>query len=271
MNSATVTMTLFPSSILNSCLKYALNPAIIIKNEEQSNYDLETTKMIDDILGDLKTLEDKIRESCSSIQAKKTDLFSRKDRIVESIKSRVHVRVLEIVQSARTKVEGDKVTVSEEELTDQINAAIGKCIADVLAEEVDRVEKDKPMEFRVNLTGIGELKTRQESIPYEYVSVIEVPRPPRDLLEKAGEWLFKKKYYTSEQRTETRYSVFDVGINDTEVTQNIVLKLEEIFRDTVSQYVNKMMLSYYEPIEKLQQDSVAEIETAIHELSAQKL
>lgn len=170
----------------------------------------------------------------------------------------------------KVKIERNKVVISEEELSERIGKAVLDCISEVCAEEAIK-STDKIQNLEVHLTGIGELKTKQESIPYEYTFVTSESRPPKSMFEKLGSKILHKEYYTSASRTETRYSVFEVGINDTEITQNIMFKLEDVFRNTVSKFINSIVSGYYQPIEELQVKSMEEIRKAMDELTALKL
>lgn len=227
-------------------------------------------EMIDSVIADLRAMSQQIVSACQSIEESKNDLTDREDSILEQVKSRVYLEMLNIIQEYKVKIEKNKITVSEDEISDKINKAVSDCISAVCAEEAIR-STDKIKNLEIRLTGIGELKTRQESIPYEYTYVTTSTRPPEGFWEKAGAFLFNKEYYTSARRTETRYSTFDTGINDTEVTQNIMLKLDDVFRNTVSKFIANIISGYYQPIEDLQTKSVAEIGKAIDELTVLKL
>ena len=80
-----------------------------------------------------------------------------------------------------------------------------------------------------------------------------------------------KEYYTSETRTETRYSTFDIGVNDNEIAQNIILQLGTIFSSTVESYIEYLTKGYYEPIEILQRKTTNEIEEAIKTLEGMRM
>ena len=112
---------------------------------------------------------------------------------------------------------------------------------------------------------------KQDRIAYEYTSVHQVVRPPKGLFEKAGQLFFKKEYYTSESRTETRYSTFDVGVNDNEIAQNIVLQLNTVFNTTVDGYVNYLVQGYYEPVEILDRKTEQEISNTIMKLKEMRM
>lgn len=227
-------------------------------------------EMIDSVVGDLQAMSQQITIACQSIEESKNDLTDREDSILEQVKSQVYLKMLEIIQDYKIKVEKSKVTISEVELSDRINKAISDCISAVCAAEAIK-STNKVQNLEIHLTGIGELKTRQESIPYEYTFVTSESRPPEGIFEWLGSKILHKEYHTSASHTETRYSTFDTGINDTEITQNIMLKLGDVFRNTVSQFINSIVNGYYQPIEDLQTKSVAEIGKAIDELTALKM
>lgn len=227
-------------------------------------------EMIDSVIADLQAMSGQISKACQSIEKSKSDLADRKDSIFEQVKSRVYLEMLKIIQDYKIKVERYKVTISEEEISNTINEAVSNCISAVCTEEAIK-STNQIQNLEIRLSGIGELKTRQESIPYEYTFVTSESRPPEGVFERIGSKVFHKKYYTSYSHTETRYSTFDTGINDTEITQNIMLKLDDVFRNTVSQFIGSIVSGYYQPIEYLQAKSVEEIGKAIDELTALKL
>lgn len=227
-------------------------------------------EMIDTVIHDLQLMSEQITNACQSIEESKNDLADREDSILEQVKSRVYLKVLEIVQEYKVKVEREKTTIGEEELSSKINEAISKCISEVCVAEAIK-STDKIQDLEIRLTGIGELKTKQERIPYEYTFVTSQSRPPKGFIEWVGSNIFHKEYYTSVSRTETRYSTFDTGINDTEITQNIMFKLGDVFKNNVSQFINTLVSGYYQPIENLRRNSVAEIESAVRELDSLRL
>lgn len=227
-------------------------------------------EMISSVVHDLQLMAEQITNACQSIEESKNDLTDREDNILEQVKSGVYLKMLEIVQEYKVKVEREKTTIGEEELSSKINEAVSKCISEVCAAEAIK-STGKMHDLEIRLTGIGELKTKQESIPYEYTFVTSKSRPPKGVLEWMGSKIFHKEYHTSVSRTEMRYSTFDTGINDAEITQNIMFKLGDVFKNTVSQFINTLVNGYYQPIENLQRDSVAEIENAIRELNSLKL
>lgn len=226
-------------------------------------------EMIDSVVADLQDMSQQIVSACQAIENDKRELMDREDSILEQVKSRVYLEMLKVVQDYKLKVEQEKIVVGEEELSNEINRIVSACIQAVCAEEAIKTSQ-KVQNLEIRLTGIGELKTKQEKIAYEHQYVETIARQPEGLFEHIGAF-FGKEYHTSTSRTVTRYSTFDVGINDSEITQNIMGKLDDVFRSTVAQFIGSLVSGYYQPIEELQTKSVAEIKRAIGELTALKL
>lgn len=132
-------------------------------------------------------------------------------------------------------------------------------------------QNDTLPKLEVKLTGIGDMKMKQDKIPYEYFRVVRIPRDPKGLWENVGNKFFGKEYYSSEQRTETRYSTFDIGVNDNEIAQNIVLQLSTVFSDTVERYIDFLTRGYYKPIEQLQRITINGIEKTISNLKEMRM
>lgn len=227
-------------------------------------------EMIDSIIVDLHSVSDEIDKYCDAIQINKQKLAERKDWMVEQIRATLNVRILELIGKAKSEVESSGKTISESELSEKINSALVDTLQKVCVEEA-LSQNDKTPNLEVKLTGIGNMKMRQEKIPYTYISIIQVPRKPEGLWEKIGNRFFKKEYYSSEQKTETRYSTFDIGVNDNEIAHNIMLQLDTVFSDTVEGYMDVLTKGYYEPIEKLQRITGNGIKKTISNLEEMRM
>lgn len=226
--------------------------------------------MLESVIKDLQSMVQEISAVCQSTQASREDLLDREANILEQVKSKVYMKLCEMVQDYKLKVERDRITVGETELADSVNEIICGCVDEVCANEaiqsINRIQK-----LDITLSGIGDLKVQQESIPYEYSYVIDIPRPPKGILEKLGAKFLHKEYHSSTSKTKTKYSTFDTGINDTEIMQNIVLKLDDVFRNAVQDYINNLVTGYYQPIEDLQKSCIVETQKAMDALSALKI
>ena len=227
-------------------------------------------EMIDSIISDLGNVSNEVAKYCAGIEDSKRGLSERKDWMVEQIRASLNVKILEIIGQAKAQVESNGSSISEEELSDRINQAIIDTIQKVCIEEAISNSESVP-DINIKLTGIGDMKMRQDRIPYEYVSVHQVRRDPSGFFEKAAHVLLKKEYYTSETRTETRYSTFDIGVNDNEIAQNIILQLGSIFSNTVEKYIEYLTKGYYEPIEILQRKTTNEIGAVITTLEGMRM
>lgn len=254
--------------LLDKLTNITKNEAADMKRNTPKN---RINEMIDSIVQDLQTVSEEIVKYCSGIEKNKRELEERKDWMVEQIRARLNTKILQIVGEAKVEVEqGNRKTISEEELSSKINDAVNETVYKVCVDE--SVNKNgKAPSIKVKLNGIGEMKMRQESIPYQYVYVQEELRDPHGIFEKVGHKVFKKQYYTHEKREETRFSTFDVGVNDNEIAQSIVLHLGSVFSDTVEAYMETLTKSYYEPVEKMQARTVDEINLTISRLEEMRM
>ncbi len=226
-------------------------------------------EMIVKVTSDMQQMANEIDAKCREIEESKRDLENRNESILAQVKQRAYIEMLKIVHEFKVKVEENGVTVSEEELSSEINKAVGKCITQVFAEESIKAA-EQAADLNIALNGIGDLKMKKDSIAYEHHWVEQVRRDPKGIWENLGSFFMDKKYYTSKTRSETRYSTFDIGVNDNEITEGIMYKLEDAFRNTINQYITDMVTGYYQPIEKLQQNSIRAIDQTIRELEALK-
>lgn len=243
------------------------NDAAEIKKATPKN---RINEMIDSIVLDLTTLSEEIEKSCSAIEKNKQNLLDRKGWMIQQIEGSLKIEVLRIVGKAKAEIEQNKgKVISESEISEEINIALSEIIQKVCQEE-SLNQKNALPDLNIRLSGIGEMKMRQDRIPYEHISVIQTQRAPEGFLEHVGD-LFGKKYYTSEQKTEIRHSDYDLGVNDDQIVQNIVLELSKLFENTVGKYMDFLTKGYYEPIEKLQRITVNGIENTISNLKEMRM
>ena len=243
------------------------NDAAEIKKATPKN---RINEMIDSIVLDLTTLSEEIEKSCSAIEKNKQNLLDRKGWMIEQIKGSLNIGVLRIIGKAKAEIEQNKgKVISESEISEEINIALSEIIQKVCQEE-SLNQKNALPDLNIRLSGIGEMKMRQDRIPYEHISVIQTQRDPQGIIEHIG-GLFGKKYYTSEQKSEIRNIDYDLGVNDNEIAQNIVLELSNLFENTVEKYMDFLTKGYYEPIEKLQRITVNGIENTISNLKEMRM
>ena len=226
--------------------------------------------MLDGVIRDLAGIEAELDRVRQVVEKNRQELEDRKDSILEQVRSAVHLKMIQIIQDMKVKVERDKAAIKESEIENKINEAVSACIAQICRDEAIRSVGQMP-DLKIQLKGIGDMQMRTDSIAYEHVEVKRVERDPKGLLEWVGSKVFQKTYYTHEQRTTTRYSVFDIGVNDSELAQNIMLKLDDAFRESIAQYIDRLVQGYYLPIAELEKNSAREIQRAIQKLEALRL
>lgn len=226
-------------------------------------------EMIDGVIGNFNRMADEIQGACASIEESQRELENKGSYMVEEIKTRVYTEMQRIIQENKSKVEKNSGTVIRgEEISRQMNEAVTKCIQKVCEDAAMRAT-DKLRDINIQLIGIGDMKMRQDKIAYQHVSVYKVRREPKGL-EHIPAFLFKKEYYTSHTSTETRYSTFDIGVNDSELAKSILASLESVFQVSVTDYIESLVNGYYEPIRALQTESIAAISAAVSELEGLK-
>lgn len=231
---------------------------------------IRINEMIDSIITDLQSVSKEVNKYCDAIQVNKQNLSERKDWMIEQIRALLNVKILEIVGKAKTEIEDNNgKEIPEAELSEKVNRALIETVQRVCVEE-SLSQNDTLPDLEVKLTGIGNMKMKQDSIAYQHQSVIKRKRDPKGF-EKVAHAVFGRDYYTSELTTEIRYSTFDVGVNDNEIAQNIVLQLSTVFPDTVEKYMDSLTKGYYEPVEQLQKIMTEEIDRTISNLTEMRM
>ena len=253
--------------LLDKLTSITKNDAAEIKRNTPRN---RINEMIDSIILDLQSVTAEIEKYCNGIEKNKQMLEARKDWMVEQIRAIVNVKIIEIIGKAKTEVESKGCEISESELSEQINTVIGETINKVCVDESIKQNESIP-NLDIKLEGIGSMKMKQDRIPYEYTSVRQVHRDPQGIIEKLGHKIFQKEYYTSVSKTETRYSTFDIGVNDSEIAQNIVLQLGTIFASSVEKYIDYLTNGYYKPIDQLKKDTIDQIKVTIDNLERMRM
>lgn len=253
--------------LLDKLISITQNDAADIKRNTPKG---RVNEMIDGITKNLSNVSEEILRYCKGIEEGKKRLSERKDGMLEEIKGAVKIKVLGIVGTAKAEVEKNGVTIEEEQLVDKINEEIIKAVKKVCIEEAIS-QNDFVPDIKIEIAGIGNMQMRQDKVAYTHTGVRQKERDAQGILEKIGEKFFNKTYYTSEAYTETRYSTFDIGVNDSEISQNIMLQLESVFSDTIERYIEYLTRGYYEPIEKLQRKTVNEINMAISKLQEMRM
>lgn len=226
-------------------------------------------EMLDSIIRDLTHVGSQVTSVCRGIDQSRKELIGRKDWMVEQIRAAVNVKVLEIVAKAKAEVEKNSSVISGEQISDEINQAILSVVQKVCTQEAVLSTGQIP-NLNIQLTGIGDMKMRQDKIAYKEVVVDYQVRAPKGLIEHIGD-LFGKTYYEASSHTVTRYSTFDIGVNDNEIAQSIVLQLESVFSSSVDAYIENLTKGYYEPIEILERETTAEVKRTIRKLQEMRM
>lgn len=253
--------------LLDKLTDITKNDAAEMKKKTPRN---RINEMVDGIVSDLETIREQIRNTCAGIEDSKRELMERKEWILERIKASVNVKVLEVIAKAKSEVEHSSSTISGDRLADEITQIVKDVTQKVCMEETI-ISTERIPDIDVPLSGINDMKMRQDKIEYEHVRIRQVSRPPQGILEHLGSWLLDKEYYTSESHTEMKFSVFDIGVNDNEIAQNIMLQLNSVFASNVDGYINGLTEGYYEPVEILERETTDAIDGAVNKLQEMRM
>ncbi len=226
-------------------------------------------EMLDNLIRNLNEVSSQITKVCQGIEQSRKELMDRKGWMVEQIRAAVNVKAIEIVAKAKAEVEKNASVISGEQISEEVSRAVSAVVQKVCTDEAVLSTEQIP-DLHIQLTGIGDMKMKQDRIAYKCKEVERVTRPPEGIIEHIGD-LFGKTYYTSKSRTVTRYSTFDIGVNDNEIARNIVLQLESVFSSSVDAYVDNLTRGYYEPVEILEKETTAEIARTVQKLAEMRM
>ena len=154
--------------LLEKLTQITQNDAAEMKHNTPKN---RINEMIESIITDLNKMSEMISDTCASIEDSKRALIERKDGMIGDIRASVNMEILKIIAEAKAEVERNSSVISEEKLSADINDAISTIVQKVCMEEVI-TNTEKIPDLNIQLTGIGDMKMRQDRIPYEYASVI---------------------------------------------------------------------------------------------------
>ena len=118
---------------------------------------------------------------------------------------------------------------------------------------------------------VDDMEMKKDCISYEQERVVRRGRDPKGIFEKIGSFLFKKKYYDTKIIHETKYSYFDLGINDSEITRNIIHQLDDVFNSVVKDIINELIDSYFKPMEKVRKNINELIDKNIQQLENMRM
>lgn len=248
-----------------------LNKLTDITKNEAANFKRNTPKarvnnMINSIITDLENTQTMITNYCKEIEQNKQDLLEKREWILERIKAESQVKISEILSTAKASITKDSnVQVSEAELSSAINEAIALIVQEVCLDETIASANSIPS-IVIELSGIGDMKMKKDTIAHKYKEVYSAERDPEGILENIGSKVFHKKYHTTKTKTRTEYSTFDIGINDNEILQNIMLQLTSVFNNSVNSYISSLINGYYKPVEELERQTTRELINTINKL-----
>jgi len=252
--------------LLDKLVEITKNNAADIKRKTPKN---RVNATLNNIIKELNKMDKEINDYCNSVEKNKKNLLEKKDWIITQILSATKNDVLKIIAKAKTDVEKNSSQISGEKISEDVNKAIENNIQKICFEEAI-INTQKMPTLNIRLEKVGDMKMRQDRIEYKQKETYQAERDPEGLLEKAGSFLFDKKYYTTRTRTTTKYSYFDIGVNDGEIVHNIISQINTDVSNEVDGIVDYLIKGYYEPIESLERRTRNEVKNTINRLEEMK-
>lgn len=247
-----------------------LNKLTDITKNEAATFKRNTPKsrvneMINSVIADLENTQTKISDYCKGIEQGKQELLEKKEWILERIKAESQIKISEIISKAKASIDKNtSVEVSEAELSSSINLAIATIVQNVCLDETIASTNSLPP-ITIELSNIGDMKMKRDTIAHKVKEVYSERRDPKGIIEHICSY-FGKEYLIFKSRTRTEYSSFDIGINDNEILQNIMLQLNSVFNDSVNTYISSLVQGYYKPVEELEKQTTRELNNTINQL-----
>ncbi|HYE82378.1 MAG TPA: dynamin family protein [Clostridia bacterium] len=237
-------------------------------------------KLIDDIIGDdrhthgISMMEQQFKEILTNITNKKQEISNIAPIIMERLKIECNSSLSDVLFTMKSKVENDGSEISSEEISDNVWKIAAQNFSRIAGEEIGNFldgfeQKNYAISASQNIE-IIDMKKKQDRIPYEFTEVYKERRDPNGIIEKVSNF-FGKEYYTSKTKTTTRYSTFDIGVNDQEILLSIMNQFDSLMRPEIESKINKIILDYFGQLEKLSMEITVKMQDAKNRLNTMYL
>ena len=226
-------------------------------------------EMINQNIKQLSDLNENLKQACNALDDAQKKLEEQGNYYLESAKAKITDGINGIIGWAKQEVENKDRTVSKDELVEKLQDLAANTLRQTLSEAKLSISlPDLEVLKHGDFSTIGDMKMRQESIPYEYTWVEKERRDPEGWEHIPA--FFGKKYYKYESHTEPRYSTFETGANDADVAQQMMSAVQQLCQDEIKSFIDSVVKGVYEPTRELEQKTTALIEEAIKDLEATK-
>lgn len=232
--------------------------------------------MISDIIGNddlpdsLTGLKNTILENIKDIDKQIQALELKKDNIRSMIKSESINRIQGLMSSYSAEIKNGGRNINSERISNDIIQIIAEESKKICENELSDFVTENSIKLFDNMKengfSIPDMKMQTESISYKQEYVETKRRAPRGLFENLGSFFFKREYFENSTRTVTKYSTFDVGINESEIWSAVNSQINIYFEDNVEIQIKELINMYFTPIKELQNKSVNLIDNTIQKL-----
>lgn len=234
----------------------------LISNDDKGNISLNTIKI-------------GFNERIEGLLKNKQELHEDEEILIEDIKNTCYNKINNEIEKYKTRVEKQKTTVSSKEINKKIMQVVYSVIQDkttkYLQESIKEIDNNIFDILKEVAITVDDMEMKKDCISYEQERVVRRDRDPKGIFEKIGSFLFKKKYYDTKVIHETKYSYFDLGINDSEITRNIIHQLDDVFNSVVKDIINELIDSYFKPMEKVRKNINELIDKNIQQLKNMRM
>lgn len=223
----------------------------------------------------LNNIKIEFNEKIESLLKNKQELHEDEEILIEDIKNTCYNKINNEIEMYKSRVEKQKTKVSSQEINNKIIQVVQSVVQEKAKLYLDKYinEIDTNVFNTLNEVAItvDDMEMKKDCISYEQERVVRRNRDPKGILEKAGAFIFKKKYYDIKVIHETKYSYFDLGINDSEITRNIIHQLDDVFNSVVKDIINELIDGYFKPMEEVRKNINELIDKNIQKLGDMRI
>ena len=236
-------------------------------------------KMIDAVIGtedvpSLVKMKAEVEEICQDFLKTRNNMEELRQDVLEGIRNRSRSEILRLLAKLRTEITADSnKEITGNEISKKVLKIVNESIDQICAKELKEILGDVTKTARKHLDhldiSVSDMKMKKETISYTVSDVRERKREPKGLIEHIGAFFGKEYTTTKIVRSEKSYSV-DVGINDSEIIDQIMSGLDGFFHTEVDAFLQSMVDGYYEPVSALQREVSGAVEHTIKTLNSLK-
>lgn len=223
----------------------------------------------------LNNVKNAFDQEIKSILEKKEELNIDKEMLLEDIKSTCNYKVEIEIDKFRSIIENNKTKISSQEINKKIIEVVSNIVEEktikYLEDYIEEIDKSAFSSLKDIAITVDDMEMKQGSVSYEQTRVIRRPRSPKGIFEKAGAFFLKKQYFDITTKTETKYSYFDIGINDSEITRKIIAQLDDALNSSVKDIIDELVKGYFEPMQNLSKNINNLIDNTILELKNMRI